>query len=150
MGSAFGFLLGCFGLDHVPTLLEHAVLNPHNVDDSNGGTVRVGVVTDNSRSATHTESSKGKEIRIPGPEHPITISPAVGKIRVAVTGRIIAESKRALRLEKKGYPPVYYLPRNEISQQVWSKKRPRRLPRRVTRDRQLRREILLDSIPCPP
>jgi len=102
MGSALGLLLRCFGLDHVPTLLEHTVLDPLNVDDSNGGAVRVGVVTDNSRSATHTESSKGKEIRIPGPEHPITISPAVGKIRVTVAGRIIAESKRALHFREEG------------------------------------------------
>jgi len=70
-------------------------------------------VTDTSRSAMHAESSKGKEVRILGPDHPITISPAVGKIRVTVAGRIIAESKRALRLEEKGYPAVYYLPRND-------------------------------------
>ncbi len=61
----------------------------------------------------HTSSSKGKEIRIPGPDHPITISPAEGKIRATVAGRIVAESTRALRLEEKGYPPVYYLPRND-------------------------------------
>ena len=57
-------------------------------------------------------SNKGKEIKIPGPEHPITISPAGGKVRVTVAGRIVAESRRALRLEEKGYPPVYYLPRS--------------------------------------
>ena len=57
--------------------------------------------------------SKGKEIKIPGPDHPITISPAEGKVRVTVAGRIVAESTRALRLEEKGYPPVYYLPRND-------------------------------------
>ena len=28
-------------------------------------------------------------------------------------GKIIAESTRALRLEEKGYPPVYYLPRRD-------------------------------------
>ena len=55
-------------------------------------------------------SSKGKEIKIPGPDHPITISPAEGKVRVTVAGKIVAESTRALRLEEKGYPPVYYLP----------------------------------------
>ena len=43
-----------------------------------------------------TKASKGKEIRIPGPDHPITISPAVGKVRVTVAGRIVAESTRAL------------------------------------------------------
>lgn len=57
--------------------------------------------------------SKGKEIKIPGPDHRITISPAEGKIRVAVAGRIVAESTRALRLEEKGYSPVYYLPRSD-------------------------------------
>jgi len=70
-------------------------------------------VTDDVRSAMHTESSKGKEIKLPGPDHPITIFPAEGKVRVTVAGRIVAESVAALRLEEKGYPPVYYLPRDD-------------------------------------
>jgi uncharacterized protein (DUF427 family) len=57
--------------------------------------------------------SKGKEIKIPGPDHPITISPAKGKVRVAVAGRTVAESTRAVRVEEKGYAPVYYLPRDD-------------------------------------
>ena len=57
--------------------------------------------------------SKGKEIKTPGPDHPITISPVEGKVRVTVAGRIVAESARTLRLEEKGYPPVYYLPRSD-------------------------------------
>ena len=61
----------------------------------------------------HTSSNKGKEIKIPGPDHPITISPAGSKVRVTVAGKIVAESTRALRLEEKGYPPVYCLPRND-------------------------------------
>jgi uncharacterized protein (DUF427 family) len=61
----------------------------------------------------NTTSSKNKEIRIPGPDHPITISPVEGKVRVTVAGRIVAESTRALRLEESVYPPVYYLPRND-------------------------------------
>ena len=56
---------------------------------------------------------KAKEIKIPGPDHAITISPTEGKIRVTAAGRIVAESTRALRLEEKGYPPVYYLPRSD-------------------------------------
>jgi uncharacterized protein (DUF427 family) len=61
----------------------------------------------------HTRSTEDKEIRIPGADHPITISPAKGNVRVIVAGRIVAESTRALRLEEKGHPPVYYLPRND-------------------------------------
>jgi len=60
-----------------------------------------------------TELSKGKEIKIPGPDHPIAISPVEGTVRVTVAGKIIAESTRALRLEEKGYSPVYYLPRGD-------------------------------------
>ena len=58
-------------------------------------------------------SSEAKEIKIPGPDHPITTSPVEGKVRVTVAGRIVAESTRALRLEEKGYQPVYYLPRDD-------------------------------------
>jgi uncharacterized protein (DUF427 family) len=60
-----------------------------------------------------TELSKGKEIKIPGPDHPIAISPVEGTVRVTIARRIVAVSTRALRLEEKGYPPVYYLPRND-------------------------------------
>ena len=60
-----------------------------------------------------TKPSERKQIRIPGSAYPITVSPAEGNVRVTVAGRIVAESTRALRLEEKGYPPVYYLPRND-------------------------------------
>jgi hypothetical protein len=47
--------------------------------------------------------TQNKEIKIPGPDHPITISPTEGTVRVTVAGRIVAESTRALQLEEKGY-----------------------------------------------
>jgi len=31
-----------------------------------------------------------------------------------VKDRVIAESSHALRLEEKGYPPVYYIPRDDV------------------------------------
>jgi uncharacterized protein (DUF427 family) len=61
----------------------------------------------------NTTSSKSKEIRIPGPDHPIALSPVDGTVSVTLAGKIVAESTRALRLEENGYPPVYYLPRND-------------------------------------
>jgi len=66
-----------------------------------------------------TKTSKGKEIRIPGPDHPITISPAEGRVRLTVAGKIVAESTRALRLEEQGYPPVFYLPRNDADMSLF-------------------------------
>jgi len=61
-----------------------------------------------------TPQAKGKEIKLPGPDHPISIHPADGTVRVTVSGTIIAESSRALCLEEKGYPPVLYIPREDV------------------------------------
>ena len=60
-----------------------------------------------------TKANQAKEVRIPGPDHPIAISRAEGRVRVMVAERIVAESTRALRLEEEGCPPVYYLPRDD-------------------------------------
>ena len=38
------------------------------------------------------KSGQHKEIQIPDPDHPITISPVEGKVRVTVVGRVVAES----------------------------------------------------------
>lgn len=60
----------------------------------------------------HTSSSKDKEIRIPG----LTIPSRFHRLRAATCDgrwRIVAGSAQALRLEEKGYPPAYYLPRND-------------------------------------
>ena len=56
---------------------------------------------------------KGKEVKIPGPEHPISITAFLGTVRVTVAGKAVAESSNALCLEEKGHPPVYYIPRDE-------------------------------------
>lgn len=57
--------------------------------------------------------SKPKEIKIPGPDHPITIAPANGRLRVLVSDKFIVQTDRALVLEEKGYPPVFYVPRED-------------------------------------
>jgi len=62
---------------------------------------------------TERPASKSKEIKIPDPDHPITITPAGGVVRVRVAEKIIAESHRALVLEEKGYPAVFYIPRED-------------------------------------
>jgi uncharacterized protein (DUF427 family) len=54
-----------------------------------------------------------KEIKIPGPDHPITITRSKNRVRVTVAGKVIAESTRTLLLEEKGYPGVYYIPRED-------------------------------------
>ena len=50
----------------------------------------------------------------PGPDHPITITDAPHRVRVLLGGVIVAESTRALRLEEANYPPVFYIPREDV------------------------------------
>ena len=53
----------------------------------------------------------GKSIRIPGPDHPIAITPFSGRVVVRAGGRVIAESTNTLVLTEAAYPPAYYFPR---------------------------------------
>ncbi|MDP4026238.1 DUF427 domain-containing protein [Methylobacterium sp. NEAU 140] len=53
-------------------------------------------------------------MKIPGPDHPITIAPQPGRVRVMLAGVAVAETERALRLEEAGYPAVLYIPRADI------------------------------------
>ena len=54
-----------------------------------------------------------KPIMIPGPDHPITITPFDGKVVVRAAGRVIAETTHALTLKEASYPAVYYIPRSD-------------------------------------
>ena len=53
-------------------------------------------------------------IKIPGPDHPITIEPNQGRVIVTVGGRVIADTSEALTLREASYPPVQYIPRKDV------------------------------------
>jgi uncharacterized protein (DUF427 family) len=55
----------------------------------------------------------GKPVKIPGPDHPITITPASGRVVVKLGGRVIADTRRALILQEASYPAVKYIPRQD-------------------------------------
>ena len=55
-----------------------------------------------------------KPIKIPGPDHPITITPAKGRVTVSLAGRTIADSRAALTLQEASYPAVLYIPRQDV------------------------------------
>jgi uncharacterized protein (DUF427 family) len=52
-------------------------------------------------------------MKIPGPDHPITIAPNPKRVRVSVGGEVIAETGRALALKEASYPAVQYIPRED-------------------------------------
>jgi uncharacterized protein (DUF427 family) len=51
--------------------------------------------------------------KVPGPDHPITITPAQGTVTVCFAGQVVAETHKALTLKEANYPPVFYIPRED-------------------------------------
>ncbi len=56
-----------------------------------------------------------KPIRIPGPDHPITLARTREHITVTVAGQRIADTREALTLREAAYPPVHYIPRKDVA-----------------------------------
>lgn len=54
-----------------------------------------------------------KPVKIPGPDHPITITPETRRVVVKVGGKTIADTHKALSLKEASYPAVLYIPRED-------------------------------------
>jgi uncharacterized protein (DUF427 family) len=52
-------------------------------------------------------------MKIPGPDHPITIEHSPSRVIVTVAAIKIADSRRALLLKEANYPGVLYIPRGD-------------------------------------
>jgi uncharacterized protein (DUF427 family) len=55
-----------------------------------------------------------KTIKIPGPDHPITIERNAHRVVVTVAGRVVADTRDALTLRESSYPSVQYFPRKDV------------------------------------
>jgi uncharacterized protein (DUF427 family) len=55
-----------------------------------------------------------KPVKIPGPDHPISIAPNPKRVVVKVAGRVVADTRRALSLKEASYPAVNYIPREDV------------------------------------
>jgi uncharacterized protein (DUF427 family) len=51
-----------------------------------------------------------RDIKIPGPDHPITIAPSSDHVVVRGGEATIADSRSTLVLREADYPPVRYVP----------------------------------------
>ena len=54
----------------------------------------------------------------PGPQHPITVEPAPGRVTVQVAGTPVADTSAALALQEANYPVVYYVPLADVRSEV--------------------------------
>ena len=57
---------------------------------------------------------KEKQIKNPGPDHPISVERNPARVVVSVAGRVIADTQNALTLREADYPPVQYIPLEDI------------------------------------
>ncbi|MCK1406416.1 DUF427 domain-containing protein [Bradyrhizobium sp. 76] len=54
-------------------------------------------------------------MKLPGPDHPITITPNPRRVRVTAGDIVIAETTKALTLKEAKYPAVQYVPRQDAN-----------------------------------
>src|SRR5256885_1823824 len=65
-------------------------------------------------SRKEKRNMKEKQIKIPGPDHPISIQPNPARVVVSVAGRVVADTRNALTLSEADYPPAQYIPRKDV------------------------------------
>jgi uncharacterized protein (DUF427 family) len=56
-----------------------------------------------------------KPMKIPGPNHPISIEANPSRVLVKVGGKVIADTRDALTLREASYPPVQYIPTRDVA-----------------------------------
>jgi len=54
------------------------------------------------------------EMKLPGPDHPITVAFNPKRVQVNYNGHVIADTRRALVLQESTYPAVQYIPREDV------------------------------------
>ena len=60
-------------------------------------------------------------MKIPGPDHPITVEPFAETVTVVFNGKTVARSSNALKMQEASYPPVYYIPLDDVDRAVMAK-----------------------------
>ncbi len=60
-------------------------------------------------------------MKIPGPDHPITIEASRRRVRAAFGDHVIADTEDALVLREANYPPVYYFPMADVETSLLGK-----------------------------
>lgn len=54
-----------------------------------------------------------RQILVPGPDHPVMVTPSDAHVVVRAGGKVIADTRRALELCEASYPPVFYILRED-------------------------------------
>lgn len=60
-------------------------------------------------------------MQTPGPDHPITVTPANTRWRALFNGHVIADSNDAVVLQEADYRPVVYFPREDVAMEYMAR-----------------------------
>jgi uncharacterized protein (DUF427 family) len=60
------------------------------------------------------QDMKDKKVKLPGPDHPISIQRNPARVVVSVAGRVVADTRNALTLREGAYLPVQYIPGEDV------------------------------------
>ena len=55
-----------------------------------------------------------RQMKLPGPDHPISIENSSSRVVVTLGGKVIADTRNALILREASYPAVQYVPRRDV------------------------------------
>jgi uncharacterized protein (DUF427 family) len=58
------------------------------------------------------------EMKIPGPDHPITVTADPRRLQVSYNGHVFVDTRTALSLQESTYPPVLYFDRADVEMSV--------------------------------
>ena len=56
-----------------------------------------------------------RQMKLPGPDHPISIADNSSRVVVTLGGKVIADTHNALTLREASYPAVQYVPRRDVN-----------------------------------
>jgi uncharacterized protein (DUF427 family) len=58
--------------------------------------------------------AQARPIKIPGPDHPISVERNPSRVVISIAGRVVADTREALMLSEGHYPAVQYIPRKDV------------------------------------
>src|SRR5215211_342199 len=82
---------------------------------------RAGAAQSSTRFAAGCLEQGGECMKVPGPDHPITVMPHPKHVRVTFNGRTVADTTRALKLQEAHYKPVCYIPREDADMAMFER-----------------------------
>ncbi len=60
-------------------------------------------------------------MKIPGPDHPITVTLNPKRVRARIDGHVIADTTEAMSLQEASYPAMNYFPRKDVEMGFFAK-----------------------------